>query len=74
MYLKLFLLALTCRENSTNKVSPMGKISVCFQLLTLKKNPKLKHEDKICHNCSGFVGEQGFPSLKFLQGLHLLLS
>lgn len=61
------------RKLSINKVSPMGKILACFQLLTLKKNPKLKHEDEICHNCFVFLGEWGFPSLKSLQGLHLPL-
>lgn len=62
------------RKLSINKISPMGKILLCFQLLTLKKNPDLNREDKSYHNCFGFVGEWGFPSLKSLQGLRLPLS
>ena len=62
------------RKLSINKISSMSEILACFQLLTLKKNPELKHEDRICHYRLIFVGEQGFPSLKSLQGLHLPLS
>lgn len=62
------------RKLSMNKISPTDKILVCFLLLTLKKNPEVKHEDKICQNCFVFVGKWGFPSLKSLQGLHLPLS
>lgn len=62
------------RKLSINKISPMGKILLCFQLITLKKIPDLTQGDKIYHNCFGFVREWGFPLLKSLQGLHLPLS
>jgi len=62
------------RKLIVSKISPIGKILACFQLLTSKKNPELNHKDKICHYCFVFVGEQRFPPLKSLQGLHLPLS